>query len=143
MTITLLDIIFLLLYLKLFLKVLKLKVCVFKSKYLLIQLYKVLICTLKVVSIYSIIFLPKILSFLSLKSNRKYFKFNGRDMEILFAKYEISHGKNLLKTESKIKKVLNQEYILNGIQLYLFDPLIKLRCDEDNIKKYIYNTMYM
>ena len=51
----------------LILKVLKLKVCVFKSKYFLIKLYEVLMCILKVVSIYLILFLPKILSFLSLK----------------------------------------------------------------------------
>lgn len=78
-----------------------------------------------------------------IKSNRKYFKFNGGDMEILFAKCKISHSKNLLKSESKIKKVLDHVDILDGIQLYLLNPQIKSRGDEDNIKKYIYNTMYI
>lgn len=78
-----------------------------------------------------------------IKSNRKYFKFNGGDMEILFAKCKISHSKNLLKTESKIKKVLDKQDILDGIQLYLLNPQIKSRGEEDNIKKYIQNTMYI
>jgi len=78
-----------------------------------------------------------------IKSNRKYFKFNGGDMEILFAKCKISHSKNLLKTESKIKKVLDKQDILDGIKLYLLNPQIKSRGEEDNIKKYIYNTMYI
>ena len=34
-----------------------------------------------------------------IKMNRKYFKFNGGDMEILFSKCKISHSKNLLKYE--------------------------------------------
>ena len=78
-----------------------------------------------------------------IKSNRKYFKFNGGDMEILFAKCKISHSKNLLKTESKEKKVLDKSDILDGIQLYLLNPQIKSRGEEDNIKKYIHNTMYI
>jgi hypothetical protein len=78
-----------------------------------------------------------------IKSNRRYFKFNGGDMEILFAKCKISHSKNLLKTELKVKKVLDKSDILDGIQLYLLNPQIKSRGEEDNIKKYIHNTMYI
>jgi hypothetical protein len=78
-----------------------------------------------------------------IKSNRKYFKFNGGDMEILFAKCKISHSKNLLKSETKVKKTLDLEDILDGIKLYLLNPQIKSRGEEDNIKKYIYNTMYI
>lgn len=78
-----------------------------------------------------------------IKSNRKYFKFNGGDMEILFAKCKISHSKNLLKIESKIKKLLDKKDILDGIQLYLLNPQIKSRGETDNIKKYIQNTMYI
>ena len=78
-----------------------------------------------------------------IKSNRKYFKFNGGDMEILFAKCKISHSKNLLKIETKIKKVLDKKDILDGIQLYLLNSQIKSRDEENNIKKYIQNTMYI
>ena len=78
-----------------------------------------------------------------IKSNRKYFKFNGGDMEILFAKCKISHSKNLLKTEFKVKKVLDNQDILDGIKLYLLNPQIKLRGENDNIQKYIHNTMYI
>lgn len=78
-----------------------------------------------------------------IKENREYFKFNGGDMEILFAKCKISHSKNLLKFESKVKKVLDKQDILDGIELYLLNPHVKSRSDENNIKKYIHNTMYI
>lgn len=78
-----------------------------------------------------------------IKLNRKYFKFNGGDMEILFAKCKISHSKNLLKSETKDKKILDKEDILDGINLYLLNPHIKNRGNDDNIKKYIHNTMYV
>ncbi len=76
-----------------------------------------------------------------IKSNRKYFKFNGGDMEILFTKSKIAHSKNLLKTENKKKKTLTEKDILDGIKIFLENPDIKKREDE-NIKKYLSSTMY-
>lgn len=78
-----------------------------------------------------------------IKSNRIYFKFNGGDMEILFSKCKISHSKNLLKYENKIKKILDKQDILDGINLYLLNPYIKKRNEDNNIKKYIQNTLYI
>lgn len=76
-----------------------------------------------------------------IKTNRKYFKFNGGDMEILFTKAKISHSKNLLKTENKKKKVLTEKDITDGVKLFLTNPEIIKRAD-DNLKKYIATTMY-
>jgi hypothetical protein len=65
-----------------------------------------------------------------IKSNRKYFKFNGGDMEILFTKSKIAHSKNLLKTENKKKKTLTEKDILDGIKIFLENPEIKKREEE-------------
>lgn len=78
-----------------------------------------------------------------IKENRTYFKFNGGDMEILFAKCKISHSKNLLKEENKIKKVLDNKDIMDGIGLYLLNPEIKKRKEYENINKYVRDTMYV
>jgi ATP-dependent Clp protease ATP-binding subunit ClpA len=77
-----------------------------------------------------------------IKSNRKYFKFNGGDMEILFAKCKISHSKNLLKFENKTKKVLDKKDIYDGIELFKLNPEIKSRAEKVEIKERI-SSMYI
>jgi SpoVK/Ycf46/Vps4 family AAA+-type ATPase len=62
-----------------------------------------------------------------IKSNRKYFKFNGGDMEVLFAKCKIAHSKNLLKEKDKKKKVLTEKDIFEGIKIFLENSEIKKR----------------
>jgi SpoVK/Ycf46/Vps4 family AAA+-type ATPase len=62
-----------------------------------------------------------------IKTNRKYFKFNGGDMEVLFVKSKIAHSKNLLKEKEKIKKVLTETDIRDGLKIYLENPEIKKR----------------
>ena len=76
-----------------------------------------------------------------IKTNRKYFKFNGGDMEILFAKSKIAHSKNLLKTQDKKKKVLTEKDITDGIKIFLENPEIKKRGD-DLLSKYLLSSMY-
>lgn len=78
-----------------------------------------------------------------IKKNRIYFKFNGGDMETLFTKCKISHSKNLLKEENKIKKLIDEQDILDGIKLYLLNPEIKKRKDSQNIEKYMMETLYI
>ena len=63
-------------------------------------------------------------------------------MEILFAKCKISHSKNLLKFENKIKKKLDKLDIEQGIELFLLNPEIKKR-GEESIQKYIISSMYI
>lgn len=76
-----------------------------------------------------------------IKSNRKYFKFNGGDMEILFAKSKIAHSKNLLLIQDKKKKVLTEADIVDGVKMFLENPEIKKR-GEDSVSKYLIDTMY-
>ena len=58
-------------------------------------------------------------------------------MEILFAKCKISHSKNLLKYENKVKKVLDKKDITDGIELFLLNPEIKKREEEFESKQRI------
>lgn len=74
----------------------------------------------------------------TIKTNRKYFKFNGGDMEILFAKCKIAHSKNLLKEKEKIKKILTEKDIIDGLKIYLENPEVKKRGDVNPIFSSIY-----
>ncbi len=74
-----------------------------------------------------------------IKLNRKYFKFNGGDMEILFAKCKIAHSKNLLKEKDKKKKVLTNSDIESGLKIYLENPEIKKRGETNNF----FSTLYL
>ncbi len=73
-----------------------------------------------------------------IKTNRKYFKYNGGDMEILFSKCKITHSKNLLKIKDKEKKVLTEKDIQDGIKLFLENPEFKKRGEVNNILSTIY-----
>ena len=70
-----------------------------------------------------------------IKSNRKYFKFNGGDMEVLFSKCKISHGKNLLRIENKIKKLIDKKDLLDGLKLFILNPNVKKRENEYDSKE--------
>ena len=48
-------------------------------------------------------------------------------MEVLFVKSKIAHSKNLLKEKEKIKKVLTETDIRDGLKIYLENPEIKKR----------------
>ena len=76
-----------------------------------------------------------------IENNKHYFKFNGGDMEILLAKCKISHSKNLLKYKDKIKKILTKEDVDYGFNIYLENPSVKNR-NNDNLYKYNLN-MYL
>ena len=71
-----------------------------------------------------------------IENNKHYFKFNGGDMEILLAKCKIAHSKNLLKFKNKIKKILTKEDIDYGFNIYLENPSVKNR-NNDNL---LYNN---
>lgn len=69
-----------------------------------------------------------------IKNNRKYFKFNGGDMEILFSKCKIAHARNLLLIENKNKKVLDKKDIIYGLEIFIENPEIKKEEKKMNIK---------
>lgn len=76
--------------------------------------------------------------------NKRYFKNNGGDMELLFAKCKVAHSKNLLKAEQgvKNKRVIDKTDLIDGIKLFLLNPEIKKRGDISN-STYLQNTMYI
>lgn len=72
-----------------------------------------------------------------IKKYRNYFKFNGGDMENLFAKCKITHAKNLLLNEFKSKKVLDKEDINDGLKLFINNPEVKRRIKEEESNNYL------
>ena len=76
-----------------------------------------------------------------IEKNKHYFKFNGGDMEILFAKCKIAHSKNLLKYKDKIKKILTKEDVDYGFSIYLENPSVKNRINnklyKNNLNMYL------
>ena len=77
-----------------------------------------------------------------IENNKHYFKFNGGDMEILLAKCKIAHSKNLLKYKDKIKKILTKEDIDYGFNIYLENPSVKNRNNDNLLYKNNF-TMYL
>lgn len=79
-----------------------------------------------------------------IEENKRYFKNNGGDMELLFAKCKVAHSKNLLKDELcvKNKRVIDKTDLIDGIKLFLLNPEIKKRGDISN-STYLQNTMYI
>lgn len=72
-----------------------------------------------------------------IKKYRNYFKFNGGDMENLFAKCKITHAKNLLLNEFKTKKILDKDDIIDGLKLFINNPEVKRRIKEEESNNYL------
>jgi SpoVK/Ycf46/Vps4 family AAA+-type ATPase len=77
-----------------------------------------------------------------IENNIHYFKFNGGDMEILLAKCKIAHSKNLLKYKDKIKKILTKDDVDYGFSIYLENPSVKNRNNDNILYKNNFN-MYL
>ena len=77
-----------------------------------------------------------------IENNKHYFKFNGGDMEILLAKCKIAHSKNLLKYKDKIKKILTKDDVDYGFSIYLENPSVKNRNNDNILYKNNFN-MYL
>jgi SpoVK/Ycf46/Vps4 family AAA+-type ATPase len=59
------------------------------------------------------------------KENIKYFKYFGRDIEILILKMKIAHSKRVFGMNDKYKKNFTNEDLVNGFELF---------CENENIK---------
>ena len=73
-----------------------------------------------------------------IENYKQYFKFNGGDMEVLFAKCKLAHAKNLLKIKDKYKKVLDEKDIIEGIKIFIDNPNIKERNNISNVEINMY-----
>jgi len=76
------------------------------------------------------------------KKNKEYFKFYGRDIETVLAKTKMSHSKRIFCKPECEKKKINMTDLEKGFEIYLKNEDVKNRKESDNLKKYIYNTMY-
>ena len=64
------------------------------------------------------------------EKNRKYFKFNGGDMETLFQKCKLVHSKRVIHCPLDEKKKLNIDDLNDGLDLFMMDENIKKRNTE-------------
>ena len=64
-------------------------------------------------------------------SNKEYFKYAGGDMESLFLKCKIAHSKNLISGKNKNKRVLNELDIRDGLDIFIKNPTVSDRKQDD------------
>jgi len=72
------------------------------------------------------------------KKNKDYFKFFGRDMETLFAKTKIAHGRRIFgKKEDERKKITIQD-LNKGFVMYCANDEVNSRCNNDEAYASLY-----
>lgn len=75
--------------------------------------------------------------------NMNYFKYFGRDMETLLSKSKIAHSRRVFCLPVEDKGILTPEDLENGMKMFLCNDDIVKRREEENLKKYIHNTMFL
>jgi SpoVK/Ycf46/Vps4 family AAA+-type ATPase len=76
------------------------------------------------------------------KKNYDYLKFFGRDIETILAKTKIAHSKRVFCKADSEKKKISLKDLEKGFELYLKNDDIRKRKDSENMKKYIYSSIY-
>ena len=76
------------------------------------------------------------------KKNYDYLKFFGRDIETILAKTKIAHSKRVFCKADSEKKKISLKDLEKGFELYLKNDDIRKRKDSENLKKYIYSSIY-
>jgi len=74
-------------------------------------------------------------------NNKEYFKYAGGDMESLFLKCKIAHSKNLISGKNKVKRVLNNCDICDGLDIFIKNPSVSERKTDTN--KSNWQTIYL
>ena len=67
-----------------------------------------------------------------MKKNRKYFKFNGGDMELLFHKCKLTHSKRMLYEKIELRKKLTLQDVESAFELFKSADNIKNRKNDDD-----------
>jgi SpoVK/Ycf46/Vps4 family AAA+-type ATPase len=76
------------------------------------------------------------------KKNKDCFKFYGRDIETLLSKTKIAHSRRVFcRPESEKKKLIIKD-LDKGFEIYLKNDEIKNKREEEEKKRYLYNTLY-
>ena len=77
------------------------------------------------------------------KKNKDYFRFYGRDIETILSKTKIAHSKRVFCKPEIQKRKISLQDLDKGFELYLKNEDVKNRKDELEMKKYLYNTLYV
>jgi AAA+ superfamily predicted ATPase len=75
--------------------------------------------------------------------NMSYFKYFGRDMETLLSKTKIAHSRRVFCLPIENKGILSKEDLEKGMKMFMNNESIQKRQEEENIRKQIYNTMFL
>lgn len=75
------------------------------------------------------------------ETNKKFFKYYGRDIETLFAKTKIAHSRRVFCLDNSVKKILSIEDINKGLKIFLENSQSKKDQDEDRLRQ-IMSSMY-
>lgn len=75
------------------------------------------------------------------ESNKCYFKYYGRDIELLLSRVKIAHGRRLFSSATYSKKALTTSDLENGMKMFLSNDEIKKR--NENIERSVLTTMYL
>ena len=76
------------------------------------------------------------------KKNKDYFRFYGRDIETLLSKTKIAHSRRVFcKPEIEKKKLIVKD-LDKGFEIYLKNDEIKNKKEEEERKRYLYNSIY-
>lgn len=66
------------------------------------------------------------------EKNKEIFKNNGGDTEILLSKIKIAHSYRIVNCGTKDKKIINQEDVIKGFEIFKNTENIKKRLEKDN-----------
>ena len=76
------------------------------------------------------------------KKNKECFRFYGRDIETLLSKTKIAHSRRVFCRPETEKKKLTVKDLDKGFEIYLRNDEIKNKKEEEERKRYLYNSLY-
>jgi hypothetical protein len=71
------------------------------------------------------------------EKNIGYFKYFGRDMETLFSKTKIAHGRRVFCLPENEKRIVSLKDLEKGFEIYLKNDEVKTRKENDDMQKRI------
>jgi SpoVK/Ycf46/Vps4 family AAA+-type ATPase len=85
----------------------------------------------------------KKINYMWFEKNMCYFKYYGRDIEILLSKIKIAHSRRVFCKSLDTKTKLIYEDLEKGLKIFLKNEEVKNRKENNNQQKYLQTTMYI
>lgn len=76
------------------------------------------------------------------KKNKDCFGYYGRDIETLLSKTKIAHSRRVFSRPESEKKKLSMTDLEKGFEIYLKNDSSKNKKEEEELKRYLYSTLY-